>query len=234
MRGRKNDTQTIKGVLMKKMVIFDMDGVIFDSETAMFAEWKLTAAKYGLKDIEIPYPDCIGATESRSREIFTAFYGPDFPYEKYSRETNANFHKKYDNGRLPLKRGVKELLSYLKENGYLTAIASSSRTDTVKRETADAGLSSFIDKIVGGDMVGKSKPEPDIFLKAAEGSEVPVSSIYVVEDSFNGIKAAAKAGMIPIMVPDMLQPNREIEQLAAYIVDDLLQVKRILFEKDQR
>ena len=198
---------------MDKMIIFDMDGVIFDSETAMFKEWQLTAAKYGLKDIEIPYRDCIGVNAARCARIFTAFYGADFPYDRYHDETSAHFHEKYDGGRLPVKKGVRELLSYLKENGYFTAVASSTVTNTVKAEMTDAGLIFFIDRIIGGDMVAKSKPAPDIFLKAAEGTSLPISSIYVVEDSFNGIRAAAAAGMIPIMVPDMLFPDAEIRKL---------------------
>ena len=217
---------------MKKMVIFDMDGVIFDSETAMFKEWQLTAARYGLKDIEIPYRDCIGVNAARCAGIFTAFYGAGFPYESYHDETAASFRKKYDGGRLPVKKGVRELLSYLKGNGYFTAIASSTVTDTVKAEITDAGLISFIDRIVGGDMVAKSKPEPDIFLKAAEGISLPLSSIYVIEDSFNGIRAAAAAGMIPVMVPDMLFPDDEIRKLAAGVFDDLLQVRDMLKTKD--
>ncbi len=210
---------------MNKMVIFDMDGVIFDSERAMFEEWKLTAAKYGLENIEIPYHDCIGVNAASCARILTAFYGEGFPYDRYHAETSTNFHKKYDGGRLPVKKGARELLSYLKENDYFTAIASSTVTDTVKKEITEAGLISFFDRIVGGDMVAKSKPEPDIFLKAAEGISAPLSSIYVIEDSFNGIRAAAKAGMTPIMVPDMLFPDDEIKKLTARIFDDLLQLK---------
>jgi len=213
---------------MRKMVIFDMDGVIFDSEKAMFEEWKLTASKYGLENIEIPYRDCIGVNAASCARILAAFYGPSFPYDRYHAETSANFHEKYDGGRLPVKKGARELLSYLKDNGYYTAIASSTVTDTVKKEITEAGLISFIDRIVGGDMVAKSKPEPDIFLKAAEGAEVPLSSILVVEDSFNGVRAAKKAGMTPIMVPDMLLPDDEIKKLAARIFDDLLQLKEWL------
>ncbi|MCQ2483179.1 MAG: HAD family phosphatase [Clostridia bacterium] len=204
-----------------KAVIFDMDGVIFDSERAVFNGWKEIAEKYGFKDLEIPYMKCIGVNAASTRKIFLDFYGNDFPYDDYCREQSANYHAKYDNGRLPLKPGVFELLDYLKKEGYCTAIASSTRTAVVENQIRDAGLLKYFNLIVGGDQVAKSKPEPDIFLKAAEGLGSDFSDVYVVEDSYNGIRAAFKAGMKPIMIPDMLPADDEMREKAAVVLDNL-------------
>lgn len=211
-----------------KTVIFDMDGVIFDSERAVFNGWQELADKYGFEHLEIPYRKCIGVNATASRQIFLDFYGKDFPYDEYCKEQSKNYHAKYDNGRLPLKKGVWELLMALKGKRYKIAIASSTRTELVKSQIQAAGLLGFFDCVIGGDMVEKSKPNPDIFLKAAEAMGGPVSEMYVIEDSYNGIRAAHAAGMIPIMVPDMLPPDAEMNEKAAYIFEDLLAVKELL------
>ncbi len=211
-----------------KTVIFDMDGVIFDSERAVFAGWQELAEKYGFKQLEIPYRRCIGVNAAASKQIFLDFYGEDFPYDLYCREQSENYHAKYDNGNLPMKKGVRELLTALKSEGYRTAIASSTRTAVVKHQIEAAGLLSFFDCIIGGDMVEKSKPNPDIFLKAAETLGGTADGTYVIEDSYNGIRAAHAAGMIPVMVPDMLPPDEEMREKAAYILDDLSEVRKLL------
>lgn len=207
-----------------KLIIFDMDGVIFDSERAVFNGWKELSVKYGFKDLEIPYKKCIGVNATKAKEIFLDYYGEDFPYDDYCAEQSADYHKKYDGGRLPLKPGVKELLQVLKAKDYKVAIASSTRVALVKQQIIDAGLDSFFDKYVGGDMVTKSKPNPDIFVKAMEGFDVDASDVLVIEDSYNGIRAAKAAGMIPVMVPDMVEPDDEMREKARYIVDSLFSV----------
>ena len=105
-------------------------------------------------------------------EDFNEYYGQDFPYDEYKKEASALFHSRYGNGKLPLKSGVKELLSYLKENGYLVGLASSTRQAIVEREIRDAGLMPYFDNLVCGDMLKRSKPEPDIYLKACENLDV--------------------------------------------------------------
>lgn len=211
-----------------QIVIFDMDGVIFDSERAVYEEWKALSEKYGFSDLEIPYWDCIGVNATRAEQIFKNFYGEDFPFKQYAQEKSDNYHRKYSGGRIPMKKGVRELLTYLKENGYYVAIASSTRTAVVEDQIEAAGLLWYFDRFVGGDQIAKSKPEPDIFLKAVEGLDVDIREVFVIEDSYNGIRAAKRAGMRPIMVPDMLMPTDEMEELAEVILKDLCKVKEYL------
>ena len=193
-----------------KAVIFDMDGVIFDSERAVYKGWKELAEKYGFENLDIPYMRCIGVNAASSKQIF------------------LNYHEKYDGGRLPLKKGVRELLQRLKNNNYKTAIASSTRTALVVRQIQDAGLAEYFDVIVGGDMVLRSKPEPDIFLLACDELKCTPSEAYVIEDSYNGIRAAYAAKMHPIMVPDMLMPDDEMRRKADAVLEDLLAVSEYI------
>ena len=213
-----------------RAVIFDMDGVIFDSEQAVYQGWLELAKKYHIPDIETVYVKCIGVNAKIARDIFLEYYGEDFPYDTYKAEQSKNYHAKYDGGHLPLKLGIKELLVALKSRGIKTAVASSTRTALVEQQIRENGLGEYFDVIVGGDMVEKSKPEPDIFLKAANLLGVPCERCYVIEDSYNGIRGAQAAGMIPIMVPDMLEPDDEMRQKARYIIKDLWGVQKFLIE----
>ena len=209
-------------------VIFDMDGVIFDSERATFAEWKAIADREGLADIEAVYRRCIGVNSRRSREIFLEAYGADFPYERFNGEVSGSYHGKYGGGRLPVKPGVLPLLEALRGAGRFLALASSTRVATVERQLADAGLRVFFNRVIGGDMIARSKPAPDIFLAAIEGEALAPADCAVIEDSFNGIRAAHAAGMHPLMVPDMLPPDEEMRGLAEAILPDLDAVRSLL------
>ena len=215
-----------------KAVIFDMDGVIFDSERLVLEGWQEIAAKYGIEGIEEVLPRCLGVNAQATREIFREYYGQDFPYDEYKKEASALFHSRYGNGKLPLKPGVKELLSYLKEKGYLVGLASSTRQAIVEQEIRDAGLMPYFDNLVCGDMLKRSKPEPDIYLKACENLDVEPRMAVAVEDSYNGIRSAKRAGMVPVMVPDMVQPDEEMRSLAHKICKDLFEVKNWISETE--
>lgn len=205
-------------------VVFDMDGVIFDSERAFRDCWVSFSQKYNIKNIDKVYLKCTGVTLPKVKEILMEEYGEDFPYDAYMNDTYALFHEKYDGGKLPMKEGVFELLSFLKDNGKKIALASSTFTDMVIDELRDAGILHFFDKVIGGDMVKRSKPEPDIFLKACEELGVKPENAYAIEDSFNGIRAAFAGSLRPIMVPDLLEADDEMKSKAEAVLNSLLDV----------
>lgn len=213
---------------MYEAILFDMDGVIFDSEVKVLECWKEIADKYNIKDIEIMCRKCLGLNREVTKEVFLKRYGQAFPYDMYKGEMAELFHRRYGGGRLPLKPGVVELLQYLKENNKKIALASSTRSELVRRELSDAGLMDYFDVVIGGDMVEKSKPEPDIFIKACEQLGVSRYNAFGVEDSYNGIRALAAGGIKAIMVPDMVEANDEIKGLAEIILPDLFAVKAFL------
>ena len=210
--------------ILYNAVVFDMDGVIFDSERAVMQCWKEVASRHNIPDIEKAILACTGTTMVRTREIMLNLYGADFPYDEYARESSAIFHSRYDGGRLPMKPGVKELLTFLKERGKKIALASSTRQQVVTNELRDAGIIEYFDRIICGDMVSRSKPAPDIFLKACEELNVSPSDSYAIEDSYNGIRAAHAGGLHPIMVPDLLPADEEMQSLAEIVLPNLTSV----------
>ncbi len=212
-------------------VIFDMDGVIFDSERLVIECWQVIADKYEIPDIVEICMRVQGNNRVETAKRFREKYGNDFPYEIYKNEVTALFRERYGNGKLPLKPGVLEVLTELKRKRVPLALASSTRTDIVKLELDEAHLLPFFDAVLGGDMASRSKPEPDIFLAAATALGVVPENCYVLEDSYNGIRAAHRAGMHPIMIPDMQQPTEEIRGLAEVIVDNLMAALEYLRER---
>lgn len=212
-------------------VIFDMDGVIFDSERAYIAAYKKLAPKYGLNDFEVIHRACmdsIGANRQKTKEIFFAYVGHEFDYLAYREDVQAELNK----NDYVIKPGVYEIFDWLREIGAKIALASSTREVSVRKSLGKADLVKYFDQIVCGDMVSHSKPHPEIFLKAAEKLQVAPETCYVIEDSFNGIRAAHAAGMHPIMVPDILQPDEEIRGLAEVILPSLFEVKEYLEKQE--
>lgn len=219
--------------MKRKTVIFDMDGVIFDSEKAVYSLWKETADRLGLCDIQTVYLKTVGVNVDASRRIFKEKYGEDFPFDELREEIFEEYHRRYDGGRLPRKPGAQQILKKLREDGFALGLASSTRSDLVRQQLDEAGVLDCFDVVVGGEMVKRSKPRPDIFLKAARLMDAEPSRTYIVEDSFNGIRAAKEGGFISVMVPDMLRPDLEMKEKATYICKDLYEAYDILTSKGE-
>lgn len=209
-------------------VVFDMDGLIFDSERLVLACWEKLAGKYQLDGMQEVMLRCIGTTKVKTREILLDNYGQDFPYEVYCAEASAMFHEIAERDGLPVKKGVRELLDYLKEQEIPAALASSTRLAVVTQELQQAGLYDYFRVVVGGDQLKRSKPEPDIYLMACEKLGVLPERACAIEDSYNGIRSAYSAGMKPVMVPDLLPATEEMHKKSVIVAEDLLQVKEWL------
>ena len=205
-------------------VVFDMDGVIFDTERLVIEFWKEVAKKHNIPNVEHTCIQCLGTNRVRTREIFLENYGADFPFDPYRAEVTELFNTHYKGVPLPTKPGVRELLSYLQEQDIKVGLASSTAQHLVRDEIGTAGLLPYFQTLVGGDMVEHSKPAPDIFLKACEILNADPTKSIAIEDSFNGIRSAHCAGMTPIMVPDQVQPTDEIRALAFHVMPSLLDV----------
>lgn len=208
-----------------KAVVFDMDGVIFDSEKLVIVCWQEIAKKYNIEGIEAQCRKCLGLNREAAKQNMLEHYGQNFPYDAYKQEMSDLYHSRYDGGRLPMKPGVVELLEYLKKKNKKIALASSTRSEVVIAELRDAGILQYFDKVICGDMVQRSKPEPDIFIKACKELAVEPEEAYAVEDSYNGIRAAHRARLMPIMVPDLASPTEEMERLTVGILPSLQEVK---------
>lgn len=211
-----------------KTIIFDMDGVIFDTERLILSCWVVVAGKYGIPHMEDTFKKSIGTDVHTTKQILLDTYGEDFPYDTFREEYRDMFYQKVEKEGLPLKRGARELLGFLKINGYRIGLASSTRREVVEQELSDAGLLGFFETIVGGDMVAHGKPAPDIYEKACEKLKVKPEEAYAVEDSKNGMKAAKAAGLKVIHVPDLLEPDEEMIQMSEEIFEDLMEVRNFL------
>ncbi len=218
-----------KGTPMEtlKTVIFDMDGVIFDTEYCYLLCWKEVAPKYHIENAEEIIYQCMGTSQELTKKIVLENLGQDFDYDNFSKDALKIFNEKYAKYP-PKKKGIEELLQYLKNNHYKIGLASSTRKEVVIQQLTNTKLIQYFDEIVGGDMVSQSKPNPDIYLKACSLLNEKPENCIAIEDSYNGIKAAYNANMKPIMVPDLLKPNEQMKQLSYIILDDLLMVKSFL------
>lgn len=208
-----------------------MDGVIFDSEKLVLDSWREVADRHGIKGVEAVCHECLGTNSAASRAIFLQHYGQDFPYDVYKEEMVKVFFDHASGGRLAKKPGIEELLRYLQEKKIKIGLASSTREEIVRRQLTEGGLINYFDEVIGGDMVKHSKPAPDIFLEACRRLGAQAQDCYVIEDSYNGIRAAHAAGMHPIMVPDMAEPTAEMERLAECILPNLLETVKFLENK---
>jgi len=211
-----------------KTIIFDMDGVLFDTESLSRKAWMRLSAERGLGDLSDLEEDCIGRNRADIVLQLKKKFGETFDAEEFLNTSVSIMRECIRRDGLPLKKGVTEILEYLKENAYTIGVASSSSRKTIARYMEASGLEKYFQAIVGGDQVKLSKPKPDIYLKACEAIGKPPREVIAVEDSPNGILSAHAAGMIPVMIPDLVEPDEEITALLRGKFDSLLAFKNAL------
>lgn len=204
-------------------VIFDMDGVLFDTENIAQQCWEKAAEIMEWPEWRETYLKVVGSTmEVQNQELQKALGSEGA--ERFHQTIRSQFSTGFGVRPLPQKSGVSEVLNILKEHQIPIAVASSTVKEYVIRNTTDAQIDGYFDAMIGGDQIQNSKPAPDIFLAAAEALDVMPEKCYVVEDSFNGIRSAHAAGTHPLMVPDVLEPTEEIRRLAEEVFPSLLEV----------
>lgn len=212
-------------------IIFDMDGVLFDSENVDRKAWFDLAEKYNVKNIQQAFEECIGTPDKNIISVLDRYLkesGVDMSGEEFRNKTLEVFDEYVGKYGMPLKYYASECLAELKKKGYRVGLASSTPIERVRPQLTETGLIDYFDDIVGGGMFVHGKPDPEIFLMSCERLGGKPERSIVIEDSFNGIRAAYAAGMRPIMVPDILQPDDEIRQKAWKILPDLKAVTELL------
>ena len=217
---------------MIKAVVFDMDGVIFDSEKLYRKHWMITGAEYNIPEDEMRdlCNQIAGATKERNEKLMKSRFGEDFDYWTFRTKTMNRMDEDISQNGLELKAGVLELFQYLKEHDYLIALATSTQRERAERNLRKAGLLDDFDEIIYGDMVSNGKPAPDIYLKACEVLGIEPEEAVGIEDSLNGVRSCAAAGLYTIMVIDLIQPTKEIKPLTNQIYDSLFEVVSLLEE----
>ena len=207
-------------------VIFDMDGVILDSEWLMNESWRSIARMDGLQNMDAVLERCTGLNRAAFGEVFCEQYGEDFPVDEYLQRMREEMMRMCG-GVVPTKPGAAQALSVLRAAGIMVALATSTSADVVRAEPEAVGLLEAFVIIVTGNVVKGSQPPPDIFLLTAELLGVKPECCLVVEDSYNGVRAAKNAGMRPIMVPDVQPVTEEMEHLAEWILPSLKDVQNL-------
>lgn len=211
---------------MVQAVIFDMDGLMIDSERVWQAQWPDVLAKFGLTYKEGLKEACVASSGTVFEGIVRGFY-PDADVAGIREELWASAGRALARG-VDAKPGLHELMDWLDENHVPRAIASASDVPLIEQNMRNIGLAGRFDALVSGDMVERGKPFPDIFLKAADRLGVDPARTVVLEDSNNGIRAAAAGGFIPVMVPDLMQPEEDVRGLYARRCESLLEVRDLL------
>lgn len=217
-----------------KLVIFDMDGLIFDTERLFFEYHVKNNKEHGYEITKQMYIDTIGLAGEKLHQKMFSYFGIDYPITKLSRKTRDDIHKHAKANGMPIKKGIIELLSFLKDNKIPCVVASSSPVKYVDEYLVLSNLRNYFNFIIGGDMITNSKPDPEIFLAAATKANISACDCLVLEDSENGIRAACAANMQSICIPDMKYPSNEIQAMATLVMtcaNDVIDVLDYLLNK---
>lgn len=198
-----------------KAVVFDMDGVILDSEQLVVKSWQKTADKYGIEDIESFCMAALGLNREAAKKLFVQMYKG-----RCGEGQDTLDEERYESLKVEM----------LRDNCIPCALATSTRKEVVTMELINLGVIDYFDKLVCGDMVDRSKPAPDIFLKACEELGVESESAWAVEDSYNGVRAAYAAGMKIAMIPDLVQPDDEMRDKADFIFKNMNEFQEYILE----
>ena len=211
-----------------KAVIFDMDGLLLDTERIAMETFVLTCHDFDFDPDMDVYRTCIGTNLQKTREILCRGYGPDFRYDDISKIWGEKYISAVSEKPIPLKTGARDLLEFFKRSHIKKAVATSTEHDMAIQKLQRTGLRSYFDTVVGGNQVKNGKPDPEIYLKVSELIAVKPGDCLVLEDSDNGVLAAYKAGMHVIQIPDLKEPSPEISALGHVILHSLNDVKDLL------
>ncbi len=215
---------------MIKAVVFDMDGLMFDTEKVGIRTWRTLSEELGYPKLDGLIYTCFGTNHNYKRKYFAEVLGEDFPYDTFCRrEVEVTCETLRKEG-IPHKKGLVELLEYLKENSIKCAVATSTPQHPGVDHIRNAGVFDYFDAIITGDMTEKGKPAPDIYLKACDEIGVEPQFAMGLEDSFNGVRAIHSAGMKPVMIPDMVEPDDEMRSKCYAIKESLLDVIDLIQE----
>ena len=194
------------------LIIFDMDGLMFDTERIALQVWEKAGSDFGYKIEQPAVLEAIGADEKGTEKILKKYLGEEFPFHEVRKRRIEYFMQYIESHGIPVKDGLYELLEFLEQKSVFKAVATSTERERTERFLDLAGIKNKFDIIVCGDEVTRGKPDPEIYLTAAEKIGCTTDECIVLEDSEHGIMAAAGAGMLPVLIPDIKRPSKEVEK----------------------
>ena len=209
-------------------VIFDMDGVIFDTERVYLEDWIKVFKQYGYDMKKEIYVSVMGTGRKNVKRVFIKEFGEELPIEEMYIIKDKLLVEAIENNKIPLKLGAIELLDFLRDNGCKIALATSAKRDRMEKQLNGANIKEKFDTLVCGDDVERAKPNPDIFLKTANKLGVSPENCIVVEDSCAGIEAAHNAKMMGLHVEDLKEADETIKKYCYKNFKDLIEIKEFI------
>jgi HAD superfamily hydrolase (TIGR01509 family) len=213
---------------MALAVILDMDGLMLDTEPVALRAFRSASRVLGCEFGDELFDRLLGLNARSARELLARHYGEGFPLDTFVQEVQQHYEAFLRSEGVPHKPGLAEFLRFLDERAIPRAVATSTGTAAAADILARAGVAHHFEIVVGGDQVRQGKPAPDIFLEAAARLGRRASECAVLEDSEPGIRAAAAAGMKPILIPDTRVPTPEMRACAHAVVDSLAAARAVV------
>lgn len=216
----------VEGISDIQGVIFDMDGLMFDTQVVWDRLWTPALAAFGLTPTTAFIAQARGTTGDATYAAIRRNFGADAPAEAIYLKLRDFATQEFAAHPVPIKPGLRELLDYLRKREIPRAVASSSPKQMILTNLRNTGINDYFKEtcVVCGQDVTRSKPAPDIFLEATHRLGTDPAHTIVLEDSYQGVRAGATGGFITIMVPDLLQPTDEIRGLCAKVCHTLAEV----------
>lgn len=214
-----------------ELVLFDMDGLMFDTERLALRFWREALAEWGLVLPDGLFFRMLGVNRVGTMKILRAHYGPKAPLDEVVEERYRLTEEFLTQNGVPMKAGLPELLDVLEKKALRRAVCTSTQRDHALPLLQQAGVLGRFDFVVAGDEIRRGKPDPDIFLRGAQRAGIAPQNCAVLEDSGAGILAASRAGMLPLWVPDLGAPGDETRRLAFREFRNLNEAARF-FEAD--
>ena len=214
-------------------VIFDMDGLLLDSERLYLESFLSACSHFAIGDLSDVFISGIGTNAEMGKEILIKGLNGLVPYEEFCSVWDELIEKFSIENPIPLKQGAQNLLDALKYRNIPMAVATSSDTALAKTRLNEIGILDYFQSVTGGDKVTNSKPNPEIYLKAANKLRVNPTECLALEDSSNGVKSAVAAGMLVIQIPDLIEPDGELLKLGHTVLNSLDEVVNLYFEANK-
>ena len=213
--------------------IFDMDGLLLDTERVWKGIFEEACASLSIPFLEDVYLDIIGSNAQDIEKVIRAGYGCDLDYPVLHEAWRIRYNAVVKHHAIPVKEGVVELLTWLKNNNIPTAVATSTQQDVAIIKLKLAGLDHFFDNLTTGCEVENGKPDPEIYLLAADRLNIQPEQCLAFEDSNNGVLSAVSANMQTFQIPDLVQPSAEILALGHTVNPSLSDVLTVLKRSKQ-
>ena len=208
---------------MIKTVVFDMDGVLFDTERIYKIAAIRAAEEYNIPNMAETSNDCTGMNIPDQKKLYEERYPDCISYEEFIIHRDRHYNELIKDG-VPEKPSVHEMLDFLKREGIKIALATSTYRELATMHLRLADIEKYFDVIITGDMVKRGKPMPDIYETATRLAGGNPEETMAIEDSFNGIRSAYGAGLKTVMVPDLFMPTEEIEKMLFSLCPTLFEV----------